>query len=291
MTWENGGLPSQRPPHFLLKPKVLKGIGWGEHISYSIILLAFGRLGPFHLSSLWCLRLYLFIFLAFGTLGVRTAPCTFLTNEDTPPALSVGGRGVCKTTMRQPGDAADFSLPLNFKHCTFTSRATGWSLPGHFWIPAQCALCAAHVQPAPLKWPVSPMLRLRLPNGTLALWNIIPEFTPTIQGCPTSQTWASYPDSVQPSKIGRQTIPTSVEILYWNVEASTVKVFFLHFLQADLRCNCLGYTIPNIELFSCVQILALLLDSCRILTSFTVHSQPYSRTSSIRRKRKDSKIH
>lgn len=79
------GSPLKDHPHFLLMPKLLIGIGRG-------ILLAFVGFQPFHLSSLWCLRLYPFIFLTFGTLGVRPSPCTMLANGDTPPTRSVEGR-------------------------------------------------------------------------------------------------------------------------------------------------------------------------------------------------------
>ena len=62
-TQEHGGLLSQRPSSFLLKPKVLVGIGRKKFYLYSIILQAFGTLQPCP-----------FIFLAFGVLG----PCPFI---------------------------------------------------------------------------------------------------------------------------------------------------------------------------------------------------------------------
>ena len=64
---------------FQFKPAILIGIG-GESFffSYSITLLAFGALEP-----------YPFIFLAFGTLSVRTSFCTILANGENSSALQL----------------------------------------------------------------------------------------------------------------------------------------------------------------------------------------------------------
>ena len=74
---ENGGLPSQRPSPLLVK-------AYGSYrdrerrafFLNTIILLAFGLLGP-----------YLFISLAIGTLSARTSPFAILANGGDSPAL------------------------------------------------------------------------------------------------------------------------------------------------------------------------------------------------------------
>ena len=80
-TWENGGLPSRRPPPVLLKSVVLIGIGRGGLFFLSNYLASFwlARARFIHLCILGPSP---FIFLAFGMLSVRTSSCAILASEE-----------------------------------------------------------------------------------------------------------------------------------------------------------------------------------------------------------------
>lgn len=86
MTWENGGLLSQRPSLFSIQACGSYRDKEGKtfvFVFYPIILLALGMLGncPFIFLAFGECRPYLFIFLAFGILCVRTFPKAILANE------------------------------------------------------------------------------------------------------------------------------------------------------------------------------------------------------------------
>ena len=87
LTWENSGLPSQRPSPLPAQALVLTVLGRGRLFFYPIILLTFGILRPFP-----------FIFPGFGMCSVRKAPgVPWLSMV----SGSVGEGGDCRTSHQE----------------------------------------------------------------------------------------------------------------------------------------------------------------------------------------------